>query len=720
MTLLMVITPMMARKRTAEEIVNTGDAQTDSLIIRLNRMIENDISIGIGKVSAKVYVKGTSTNLQTRPIVKYFRNLIPFETIPGEQTAIEALCQISYQDPCELLITPIAMRTNSNRKGRKMLQESYKIILPLLSLRSVHKGVEHAYILPFSDVGLQRYRYQVADTLRYGSTDCIRILFSPINPNHSLLTGQAYVSLHDMQLQSIDFTGLVDFGKLHYTIFLAQQYGRLLPVSSQAEIAYNYNGIQGTNQFQCFYIYDDFATKAQLDERETSFDLSDVYQTNTLQKVDFDTIRPLTLSPLTDSILLHPKVRTSSINHRHSLFTSIPERLIGSSDINAFGTDLRIYGPLYPASFGYDKHNGVTLRERLRWSHRWNSGKSLLIKPEVGYSFGLKTLLYRFDAEWIYRPQQRTGLKVSLYNGTSGFSSKFKKAVDDKLHDYKAELEESGKKNWHNQIDFGDLGLEYYNRNVFSIEHSTELSSGLMFYAGVDYNYRKPVRHGSRAMTQDQIDKLIDSYYADMNPYVRLTWTPHQYYHFNGHEKLYLGSRYPTFAAEFAQGIYGFCGSTSNYSRIELDIQQTIRLSDVRTLSYHVGSGLFIRQDGEYFINYRYFSRSQYPSTWDNRIGGVFSLLDDYWYSSSPAYYQSHVMYESPFLLLHSIRPIAKYVIKERIYGSTLVADGKNIYSEFGYGMGNNYFNLGVFCGFVGIRPMDIGIKFTVEIDQHI
>ena len=169
-----------------------------------------------------------------------------------------------------------------------------------------------------------------------------------------------------------------------------------------------------------------------------------------------------------------------------------------------------------------------------------------------------------------------------------------------------------------------------------------------------------------------------------------------------------------------AQGIKGILGSKSDYTRMELDVHQTIPLGGVRSLSYHSGGGMFFRQKGEYFINYSYFSRSQYPDNWETHIGGVFSLLDDYWYSSSPAYLQVHVMYESPFMLLHRIRPISKFVIQERVYFSQLLADGKNVYTEAGYGMGNNYFNIGVFTGFVGLQFMDAGLKFTIELDQHL
>lgn len=717
---LSVTSLLVARRRTAAEWVDTGNPLHDSIIIQLNSKAQLDIESGVGKVSAQIYMKGTSTCINAKKSSRYFRNLIPFETIPGQQTAIEALCQMSFQNPCQMLITPIALRTNKERKGRKMLEESYKVMLPLFSLRSMQKGNEHAYILPFSDDGLQQYRFQVRDSISDSGLPLLVIHYTPRTPNHSLIEGTALITLHDLQLQQMSFSGLVDFGKMNYVVYFALDDGKLLPISSDAQICYNYSGIQGINEYQFHYIYSEFATDRELREQRQPLDLSQVYQYNTTKAVDFDTIRPLQLSPQHDSILLHSQIRTTSVSGRHSAFQNIPERLVGSSVVNAFGTDLRIYGPLYPASVGYDKIHGLTLRERLRWSHQWGNGHSLLVRPEFGYSFGQQAFRYNFASEWVYNPEHRAGLKLSLSNTTSGFSSKFKQAVDDKLHDYKEQLGDKGKDIWRKGIDFNDLGLAYYNRYIFSLEHATELTTGLMLYVGTDYNLRRPVKHGSRAMSQAQLNELVHDSYADMNPYLRLTYTPRQYFHYNGRQKLYLGSRYPTISAEYMQGIYGFCGSTSNYSRLELDVQHTIRLDDVRTISYHLGTGKFFRQEGEYFINYRYFSRSQYPSTWDNKIGGVFSLLDDYWYSSSPAYYQSHVMYESPFLLLHAIRPIAKYVIKERIYGSTLVADGKNIYTELGYGMGNNYFNLGVFCGFVGLQFMDAGFKFTIEIDQHL
>ena len=77
-------------------------------------------------------------------------------------------------------------------------------------------------------------------------------------------------------------------------------------------------------------------------------------------------------------------------------------------------------------------------------------------------------------------------------------------------------------------------------------------------------------------------------------------------------------------------------------------------------------------------------------------------------------------MFESPFLLMHKWRSISKFIIKERIYCSNLLAQGKNPYTEIGYGIGNNYFNFSLFCGLLGRHPFDVGVKFAFEIDQHL
>ncbi len=221
-------------------------------------------------------------------------------------------------------------------------------------------------------------------------------------------------------------------------------------------------------------------------------------------------------------------------------------------------------------------------------------------------------------------------------------------------------------------------------------------------------------------MTRERIDALVDTRYSDISPYMRLVWTPRQFYRYEQKEKRYVESLYPTFEAEVLMG-QNLQGSHSNFWRMEFDVHQVMRLDPIRSFSYHAGFGHFFHQEHSPFFNYRYFSRSQYPNTWDERIGGTFSLLDDYWFGSSSAYLQIHGMYEAPFLLLYrSSRLLSKYVISERIYLSHLIADGKPFYTEAGYGFGNNYLSIAGFVGLNGFRYNKFGIKFQLVLGKHI
>ncbi len=741
--------PAMARQRTPADKVHTGSPPLDSLLVKTNRKINLVVKEGIGRLEMYAKVNGHSCNTGHGFIARWLPDFAPFDTREGKTTDIEALLQISYQNPCDILISPLLLETPSKRRGRRIVREVNKILLPIYTFKRMYdKGSDKAYTLPFSDDGLEEYNYQITDTVYRHDSVLVCVSFNSKNDHHTLLNGTALIDTYGYDIVEMQCSGRSDFSLVSDTMTLGLQNGVRVLQSNRARIDYRYGKTTGYNYYNCNYLYRQFVPLSAIDHRHESLDLTDVYspETTLYQYTRGnhyrDTSRPDSNSLLYGADSLHyetnallqvsdssyhgaDSARHTTTTHLYqrsqNLFRRLPQKLVGSSDVNAFGTDLHIYGPLNPASVGYDKINGITLRERLRWSHLWNNGQSLILRPEVGFSFGLQELRYKFETQYIYVPARRAGLRLLLQNGNSGFPSKFRDAVNDRLDDYLTQLEEDGKRVWNKDaINFNDLNLEYYRRYEFRLEHSVELSNGLMLYVGSTYNYRRPVRHGSRAMSKEHIDQLINRYYADMNPYLRLEWTPRQYYHFDRGQKFYLASRYPTMELEVAQGVYGFCGSTSNYSRLELDMHQCIPLGPIRSLSYHIGGGAFFRLKDENFINYSYFSRSQYPDRWETHIGGVFSLLDDYWYSSSPGYIQSHVMYETPFMLLHHIRPIAKYVIKERLYASQLWADGKNFYSEFGYGMGNNYFNVGLFCSFTGLQLIDVGVKFAIEIDQHL
>jgi hypothetical protein len=728
----------------------------------MNQRVHNEEEQGIGRLELDVYVKAWSHATRRKRLCRYIPNLLPFEASETKEAASEALCLVSFQAPCNLQITPVAHRYNS-RKGRKLLRKVYPVLLPTYAI--AQRKNDRYYVFPFTDDGLIEYNYSLrTDSDSLSGRPIYTIDFAPRRPHRVLMDGSITIDPMGHRPLCLRARGRIDFGtfdmELHFT-----PYGNVsVPARSHINIDYNYAGNHGRNTYDCLYTFHLLQSRAHLSVARHAarslhidhYDLTGVYDRVVPEyEADWDSLRPIplteaesdrfelhplpgdsllsidslaacdtlaisdslsllavsTILPTQDADTLHTvsvqSLRTLlSSSRARSLYQALPERLMSSSNINAFGTDLKVSGPLDPASLSYDKLNGVSFRERLRWSHHFNNGQSLILRPDIGYSFGFMEFRYNLTAEWIYWPERRCGLQLTARNRNSGFSSRFISLVNDALADSLG-------------TQFDDLGISYYHHYEARLEQSYELANGFMAYLGVQHDYRTPVKHGSRAMTHEQLDALVHDYYADFSPYLRLEWRPHQYYHYQNRQKLYIASIYPKFALEVAQGINGVFGSSGSYGRVEADVEQDIRLTPNRSLSYHAGAGCLYHQDGEYFVNYRYFSSHQYPDSWNDHIGGVFHLLDDHWYLSSASYLQTHVMYESPFLLFHHLRPLSRFAIKERIYISTLLAQHKAYYQEAGYGIGNNYFNVGGFVGVAGREFMGFGVRATIEIDQH-
>ena len=710
--ILYAVAPLAARKSTSASRINTGDAQLDSLILRLNRRSEWLQNEGIGTLDCYVKIRGSSYCENTRWWTPLAHELLPFNYHANDTFQLAATCKVAYQTPCDLLITPLTMTATHRRRSRRILKELNQVMFPFYSMKIMRdKGDDKNYVLPFSHDGLRQYNFQATDTVISDNDTIVTIHFCPKRAHHELMEGDVVFDLQTLMTREIRFKGRIDFGWVTDTTRFDTSEGFSMPVSSSVNLDYKYGKMLGHNHFDYEIEMRQLLPRKAFDPKFESLDLSAVYHSDPAVFVSSDT-----LANKKDSIMANdPSVR------RRQFIQKLPQRMVSTTNFTALGTDVRINGPLNPAGIGYDHVNGITLRQPLRFSHLFANGQSLNLAPEVGYSCRLKELRYRFMTEWTYCPERRASLMLRLRNGSNGFSSRYRAAVNRRIRQYSAQLAEDGELARSTGLSFDSLGLQFFHNYEFMLENAIELVPGLMFHFGTTYSIRRPVKHGAHAQAQLVADATIEKRYLDMNPYLRLVWTPRQYYYYEGRQKLYLKSQWPTFSFEVAKGVKNILKSRANYCRLELDAQQIIPIGQTRNLSWHFGAGGFFKQRDEYFVNYTYFSRSQYPSTWDRRAsGGAFALLDDYWYSSSASYVQQHVMFECPFLLLHRWKWISKYIIKERVYGSLLWARSKSLYEELGYGIGNNYFNVSLFYGFIGVRPFDVGLKFSIEIDQHL
>ncbi len=712
--LLMLTIPIMASSK-----------DLDSLVFQISQHTSDFLKVP-GSFNIEAYVSGLSHCDDQGIVGKHFSHLLPFQGRDNKDIAFEAIVQASYHWPGGIMFSCKTINSNNNRRSRAMLKDYYQTFLPGLEIRDASDDSSGKFhVLPFSEEGRKAYNYEfveLTDSLRKTILEqdipvepsyCL-ISFEPIRQHHTMLSGVLMVDTTRMEVISVRATGSIDFATIETQIFfrpdsIAKQ---ILPYTNRTRIHYNYGGTKGTNTFTTLYRFKSIESLDSIQNiKPQRLNLTSTYETIEMNEADFDTIRPILLSSLVDSILYTPEVSAPQRKqHKKPAVFTFSEHMVEGGKFGDENNRLKLYGPLDPATFAYDGLNGFSLNERLRWNVIFRDKSSLNLSAQVGYAFKLKELRYRANIDWTYLPKIRQGLSVSFERSNSGFSSKYIETINQALKQKK------------DTIDFYGLGIDYFQRYELNIEHHNEIRTGLNLFAGVQYNYRMPIKHGKMASSAEHRQELAGQHFSDFAPYLRIEWTPHQHFYFDGRRKIYIDGYTPTFILEATKSIKGVWGAVSDYGRVEFDMTQNLRVAPKRLVSYRFGAGAFMNQKGEYFINYHYFSRRYYPSNWqDNRVGGIFQLLDETWFSSSPSYIRGHVMYETPYGIIHrTMHRLSKYVIKERAYMNILGAEGKNSYTELGYAFANNYVNIGFFVGFKGSDFYKFGAKFRFELERHL
>lgn len=703
----------------------SGDLGLDNLVLRINIKYNQLQNEQIGRLYTDAYHTGISHCERQTWLGSLLRNILPFQTTYKRVYALEALSQVRYQWPGEVQYNTVALRSNRNRHGKMMLKEAYECLLPIYDMKR-KDATTRSFVVPFTDEGLQHYSFayihEEGDSIfAKERPNLCRIKFWPIVKHHTLMEGELLVDTTTISIISLKWEGRIDFAKAEGQIdFTSDSTSQLsFPESSTTQIHYNWLGAKATNRYISQFSFSDYQLLDSIDRWHQPLDLTPTYKTEPLKPADFDTIRTVPISAFLDSLLTPAPIQPQSEETpKKESFVSnelitIATGLVDGTNFGDNNNRFHLYGPLDPAGFDYNKIDGISIRERFRWDRLFSNGSTIRYRGQVGFAFKQKELRFNNYFDWEYRPENRQRLSIEFNRRGSGFSSKFINTINEAIkEEYR----------YPDSINFYSLGVDYYQHYQFQIEHSNELTNGLMLYVGTNYNYRNPVKHGRRAISIKQRDELIKGHYADFSPFIRLEWTPRQYYVMEGRRKIYISSPSPTISFEAARALPKVLDAESDYSRMEFDIHQDIRIRPSRVFAYHLGAGTFYRQRGEYFINYRYFSRHMYTSQKvEDKEGGAFQLLDDYWYSSSPNYVQSHLMYATPFGVIHSIPFLSKYAIQERFYLGNLWSKGKKgMYTEAGYGFSNNYFSVGLFVGFNKYKFYSTGVKFNIEIGEHL
>lgn len=316
---------------------------------------------------------------------------------------------------------------------------------------------------------------------------------------------------------------------------------------------------------------------------------------------------------------------------------------------------------IQPISFG-----GARIHLSGAYRKTYPNRKTLSMEADLSYGFRNKDVNGMISVERLYNPFNRGKFKIS-----AGRNFEFIYAGDA----------------WVNVLKRSNI----YLNNVVEIGHELQIFNGVHLFNNLQVALRRSVAHYKVGTNTNSIfgihnEPAIDfeSYNATYNE-VKLYLTPKLKYIRDAREKIFLGSKWPTFYGIWRKGVPKLFNSEIDFDYLEIGLIQTINFGVLGNTSYIVKSGDFLNTKDLRVIDYRYMRRGD-PLLFQNPQKS-FQALD----STFPVfkrYYQGNIVHEFNGFLVNKIPFMKKLKLTEIAGGGFLIAPERNLkYLEFFTGL---------------------------------
>ena len=690
------------------DIFAVDGIDADSIILQTIKRAELYCEY-VDEYEAQVYVKGINEILKKNVLSSFIPELLIIDK-KNDRNIMEAIAEVRYKAP-NLFFQNIKAVSGTTRNVKEVQSRAMHFFnMNIYNPTSFNDEI----LMPLSEKAFKYYKFSLLSDKDSLDKKIITIKIEPKINSQKLIKGTISIISDLWIVSSVDISGEWQLSKFRLCAdFGISDKEFLLPVETNLFISTKLLG----NHIKEHYVskikytavkqYDDNSKRNKL-----GYDLTEYFKIKldslpiVKDSVFWNENRPVPLTESDKAIYdgnrkKSEKTATDSINFGKKEW-ELTKNIVSSKQFDFMESKFRYSGLLNPLKLAYSKLDGFVYWQQLKLHHSSISGKTIAFEPDVGFVFKRKEIFYKLPLNWLYQPQHMGTISLSLGNRNTAYNSK----VIDKINE---ELKDS-------IINFDDLDLKYYKHHYLSLTNDYELLNGFVSNIGINYHLYKPVLPDIQLPVPSE--NLISDDYVSFTPVIGFTYTPRQYYRMIDRRKVYVGSNFPTFSAEYARGVPNILNGNSEYERVEADVLQLIPLGLIRSLRYYVGGGIFTNTKSIYFADFTKYSKRNFPRSWNDQMGGVFHLLDSKWYNASNSYAQVHLMYESPFMFLHFVKGIGKEILRERIYVGQLYLPALPSYTEIGYAVGNYIFSAGIFAGFEKTKCNGLGVKFNFEIGQ--
>lgn len=346
---------------------------------------------------------------------------------------------------------------------------------------------------------------------------------------------------------------------------------------------------------------------------------------------------------------------------------------------------LRI-GPIFnPMYFSYSNRKGLVYMLDLRGNYSFTPNRDLSFRIKSMYSFKWRQMYFSVPLLFNFNKRRNGYVRMDFGNGYRINSSEVLERIREEHHK--------------DTINWAQMNLDYFKDMNLRISVNYDVVADRVGLQGGFISHRR-----TAVYPQGFINMGRPYVYTSCAPYLQVQYRPQ-------------GDKGAFFTANYEHSFKGFCGSDQSYEKWEMDVQDILKMSTMRTLKLRAGLGFYTNQDKDaYFLDYNNFHENYIPNGWGDEWSGEFELLNSHWYNSSKYYVRGNATYESPLLFLSWIPVVGQVLEKERVYVSALAVENLKPYVEVGYGFTNRAFSVGVFTGWSAHHFEGVGARVSLEL----
>lgn len=332
----------------------------------------------------------------------------------------------------------------------------------------------------------------------------------------------------------------------------------------------------------------------------------------------------------------------------------------------------------------YNTVEGVNASIKVNMTKRYEDNRSYTLATSVRYGFSNYLWGGTLDWKYLKTPEKFEWFNVQLgttpqqFNGLNPINPTINTAYT---------------------LFNNDNFMKLYKKTYALVGYRKELINGVIGFFDAEYAERSSLKNTANYLWVDDSHKLFtsndplkphtdDSSFTTNNAFVvdiGFTIKFKQKYYTRPHEKIIVGSKYPTLSISYYKAIPGL-NTKADYDVVKLKIDDNIKLGLVGTFAYRLKGGYFLNNKYMDFMDYKHFDGNQTLLA-NNDYLNSFKILPYYTYSTKQWYVEAHAEHHFNGFIFNKIPLLKKTRIQEVVGGHALFNDKADQYYEVNFGI---------------------------------